>query len=62
MKTFNVNEREVIQKWNMKGDIIQWKCTEERESRWYENAERARKKRLEGGAIKVTRKNIPRVV
>lgn len=38
----------------MKGDIIQLKCTEKRESRRYENAERARKKRLEVGGIKET--------
>lgn len=28
MKAFNVNERELIQRWDMKGDIIQLKCTE----------------------------------
>lgn len=42
----------------MKVDIIQLKCTEKRESRWYENVERARKKRMEGGAIKETRRNV----
>ena len=62
MKTFSVNEREVIYQWTMKRDIIQCKCTEERESGWYENVERARKKRMEGGAIKVTGRNKPQVV